>query len=201
MPAPYAAFRYTSPDKTSHNTIGWTSKVLFNYQYTGGQGVLDGDEIFTQINTSGVNYKGSYQLPEGYFNYPNVNSGRTLKISMNFLRPFDDNRVRIDTGLYDVNNDISYPVQPENVGYTQADSGNSLCKYECYLTHLYSSDHYLQVIGSVVFPRSAAGITVMTTMWNQVKLDYGINTPFRLFLGNRCESTISVVNLIVEEIG
>ena len=40
----------------------------------------------------------------------------------------------------------------------------------------------------------------MTTTWDTVQLN-GITTPFRLFVGNRCESTISVKNLIVEEIG
>ena len=201
MPAPNAEFRYTSPDRISRQTSGWTTKVLYNYQFPGGTSVSDGDDVFTQIGVVNVNIKGSYELPEGYFNYPNVNSGRTLKISMNFTRPFDDNRVRIDTGVFDVNNASYHIVAPQWVGYTQSEGGESFCKYECYLSHLeYNSEHYLQVIGSVVFPRSAAGITCMTTTWDTVQLN-GITTPFRLFVGNRCESTISVKNLIVEEIG
>lgn len=200
MPAPTAIFT-TAPNKTSHNTIGWTSKVLYNYQYTGGTSVSDGDDVFTQIGVNNVNIKGSYELPYGYFLDPNINSGRTLKISMNFLRPFDEGRVRIDTGLYDVNNDSYYTVSPQYVGFTQSEGGNSFCKYECYLSHLeYNGDHYLQVIGSVVFPRSTDGNTFMTTTWNTVQLN-SITTPFRLFVGNRCESTISVLNLLVEEIG
>ena len=188
-----------TPNKTDHLTKGFTSKVLYNFQWTTGVEVPDNDDVFGRIQGFGKNTKGNFHLPEYYFN---GDDGQGLKITMYFLKLVDGNDMSLNQSL------LERPWSDEvliasPIYTTTIDSGGepTLSKYECYLTKFTvpADATYIQATGNIIYSQKGNGGDVAMTPFN----NYAAIVPNRgydLYIRNKCQDIIKVVSLMVEEI-
>lgn len=201
MPVSNSIWRNT-PNKIDHNTNGYTSKVLFNFQ-AGNQGleVTPGSNIIGTIISSEVNFKGTNKLPAGYFYNAD---GRTFKISMYYLVPLDGGAVDLVQELYDVDNNTTYTFTTNGALYTNPETGNSLVKYECYLTVYYNTNdsNYYAAANGMLFTTLKPIPTplYMTQISSENILSNGYNPTYEIRIKSLNGSTIYVTSLVIEEI-
>lgn len=208
MPLPRVIYS-AAPDKVSDGSLGWLNRTLFSFQSAGGTRVPNGEDVFQSIRSDGYNYKGSNILPINYFRSPNVNSGKSLKITMYFGIQQYGEGINIHTGLKDITNDVDYLISPYSIGYVSDGKDLSYCKYESYISTFISYDSsnpgcFLQATGNITFPVNPNNTTRTTTINNIIEIaDYTTNElSYRPILINRCDGRdLSVVSLMLEEIG
>jgi hypothetical protein len=202
MPAaPSIRWVYT-PNKTDHLTRGFTSKVIYNYQYQAGVLVADSSEVFTEINTFSKNTKGSYTLPSKYFA---GDDGQCFRITMYFEKAVDGDDMNIQQGVYDVNNSIVLNIaSPTFNTPTDSAGGTTLAKYECYITKLYTpgdTTYHLQATGNITYASKADGSALfMTPFNNYIALTNGTTPVYQFYILNKCSADINVLSLMIEEI-
>lgn len=194
-----------TPDKTNHETKGYTSKVIFNFQSTNPISVANEIDIFDELIARNLNFKGSPNIPPGYF----VDcDGRTLRITMYFYKLLDGIPMDLSQGLYDRNNDVSntvatpiYTTDVDNLGpYT-------LARYECVISSFFdpsfipSGRYLIQGIGNITYANSTDGTNViMEPFLGGNSLSGGSTSEYSLVITNRCGADIQVFSLIIEEI-
>jgi hypothetical protein len=202
MPAaPSTRWVYT-PNKTDHLTRGFTSKVIYNYQYQAGVLVADSSEVFTEINTFSKNTKGSYTLPSKYFA---GDDGQCFRITMYFEKAVDGYDMNIEQGVKDVDNSITLGIaSPTFNTPTDSAGGTTLAKYECYITKLYTpgdTTYHLQATGNITYASKADGSALfMTPFNNYIALTNGITPVYQFSISNKCSADINVLSLMIEEI-
>jgi hypothetical protein len=190
-----------TPNKTDHLTSGFTSKVIYNFQFTTGVEVPDNDDVFGHIQGFGKNTKGNFHLPDSYFAGDN---GQGFRITMYFLKLVDGNSMSLNQSLWDrlENSEIviASPIYTtainEDIG-----GGDTLAKYECYLTKFTvpAGATYIQATGNIIYSSKGNGTVVaMTPFNNYVAIDP--NGEYDLYIKNGCADRIKVVSLMVEEI-
>lgn len=202
MPAaPSTGWVYT-PNKTDHLTRGFTSKVIYNYQYQAGVLVADSSEVFTEINTFSKNTKGSYTLPSNYFA---GDDGQCFRITMYFEKAVDGADMNIEQCVYDVNNTTLLTIaSPTITTPTDVTGGTTLSKYECYITKLYTpgdTTYHLQAIGNITYASKADGVGLCMTPFNNfIALTNGTTPVYQFYILNSCLADINVLSLMIEEI-
>lgn len=199
MPATSAVWTTVTPNKTDHLTPGFTSKIIYNYQYRDGVEVATGQEIFSRIKSNGSNYKGINRLPANYFA---GDDGRTFRISMYFLKPYDGAVINLIQQLYDVTNSTTYDFTLDFSGSISSDTGNALVKYEVYLTYYYAAGgpYYITTaVGSINYAEKAGGNNPRILQLNAAN-NIGATSPvFDIQIYNN-GGTILPVGIIIEEI-
>lgn len=195
-----------TPDKTNHETKGYTSKVIFNFQAVSRIHVPAGDDVFEAIVTNGQSFKGSPSIPRGYFLDCD---GRTFKITMYFYKLLDGVKMNLSQGIFDESNGILNTIATP-VFATDTDNleGNTLAKYECVISSFFdpsfipSGQYLIQGIGNITYANSTNGTNViMEPIAGGTPLSGGYTSDYRLVLLNACTGhDIEVVSLIVEEI-
>lgn len=206
MSAPYAIFN-AAPDKISNSTIGWESKVIFNFQFPSGLIVGYSDEILRTIINTGYNYKGSNILPIGYFKSPYVNTGKTLKITMHFRKYMDGAQIDFGTGFRSENLKQDYIVSSNGSSAVSEDGAYSHGVYETYITPMYyssQSNYFSQVTGTATFQYASGGglggVVKMTPIWGTVEMN--TNEELNIVIYNFCNGNdFYVQSLVIEEIG
>jgi len=191
-------------DKTSHLTQGWTPKIIYSFQYPGGVDVVGNGNVFNAISNFGNNYKGSNAFPANYFTSTADNDGKCLRVSMYFYRALDSTDIKITTQLYDLNNEDYYGVDLDRNMGTSIDGGNTLVKYECYLTQYYlpGDAPYVQMVGSIMFSPFGNGSNMNMGAFNRaVAMSYGVTGPTDFRIVNTAGTTMQVVSVMIEEIG
>ena len=201
---PASATWVSTPNKTDNLKSGYTTKVLFNYQYTSGTTVGTNQEIFDKIiNSFGKQFRGSNTLPADYFD--KFSDGRGFRIVMYFERPFDGNDLDIQTGIYDLTNATGYTIANQQNTYTMVtDTGNSMVRYESYLSFFTdlagSPDYYISATGAILFNCKPGPTTAfMIPHNNYVQLTGGPTCDYRLQLANK-GADIYVHSLMLEEV-
>jgi hypothetical protein len=195
-----------TPDKTNHETKGYTSKVIFNFQSTEPISVANEIDIFDELIANNLNFKGIPNIPPGYF----VDcDGRTLRITMYFYKQLDGDKMDLSQGLYDIDNDVSNTVATPNYT-TDVDNlgGLTLARYECVISSFFdpsfipSGRYLIQGIGNITYANSTDGTKViMEPFTGGSDLSGGSTSEYKLTLTNNCGShDILVLSLIVEEI-
>lgn len=200
MPAS-ATWVYT-PNKKDHLTSGFTTKVLYNYQATEARKVDDAKEVFETIKSNLVNYKGTNYLPQNYF--LNADDGRTFRITMYFLKPYDGYDINIIQQLYDVTNSTTYDFTFDVGNINNEAGGESLVKYECYLSYFVDPNgpvSIVQATGSINYAAKANGgeVRILKLFVNNT-LTYGPTPDYEIRIFNNGESFIAPLNLLIEEI-
>lgn len=198
---PTSAPWIATPNKTDHLTQGFTSKILYNYQYTGGVGVENGNEVFEVIkNSFGKNFKGTNGLPANYFA---GDDGRTLKISMYFFKTYDGTDINLRQQLYDTVNYITYHYDFDYSYTVATDTGSTLVKYEVYLTYFYETTnpaYATSAIGSMFFHNKPDGNNMVMLQLNTSNdLSNGTSPAYEVKIYNN-GGTIYPVSLMIEEI-
>lgn len=202
MPAaPSTGWVYT-PNKTDHLTRGFTSKVIYNYQYQAGVLVADSSDVFTEINTFSKNTKGSYTLPSKYFA---GDDGQCFRITMYFEKAVDGADMNIEQCVYDVDNTTLLTIaSPTITTPTDVTGGTTLSKYECYITKLYTpgdTTYHLQATGNITYASKADGVGLCMTPFNNfIALTNGITPVYQFYILNSCLADINVLSLMIEEI-
>lgn len=203
MPATPTGPWKNTPNKTDHNTKGYTSKVLLNYQVTGSTiEIENGVEIINTLLGIDVNIKGSNDLVKNYFQNAD---GRCFRITMYYLKPYDGGRVNLEQILYDSDNDVSYSFPTSFSGPINSASGyNALVKYECYLSVFFdinNSTYIAQANGIISYASKETGIdTVIIPMSSYSDLGGSADKRFQLKIKNINDSSIYPVSLMIEEI-
>lgn len=189
-----------TPNKTDHLTSGFTSKVIYNYQYAGGVTVSSGDQVFYVIkNSLGKNYKGTNILPENYFA---GDDGRTFRISMYFFKAYDGTDIDLRQRLVDRSNNViyEYPFSTYTIG---TDSGATLVKYEVYLSYFYETNNPIYAtaaMGSMFFHNKPDGNNViMLQLTADQDLTNGTSPVYEIEIKN-AGGEITPVSLMIEEI-
>jgi hypothetical protein len=191
-------------DKTSHLTQGWSPKIIYNFQYPGGVSVVDNDNVFNAISNFGDNYKGSNVFPANYFTETVDNDGKCLRITMYFYRALDGTDISMATQLYDLNNEDYYGVDLDRSVSTSTDGGNTLVKYECYLTQYYADRDgpYVQMVGSIMYSPFGNGSNMsMGSFRASRSMTYGVTGPTDFRIVNTAGTDMQVVSVMIEEIG
>lgn len=191
-----------TPNKVDHLTKGFTSKIIFNYQYTGGVSVDSTKEVFTEIKTIFTNnYKGTNVLPANYFA---GDDGRTFKISMYFVKPLDGNDINLIQQLYDVDNSTNYDFNFDYLGPVGSGSGNTFVKYEVYLSYFKETggpSYITEAVGSMIYGEKGNGGQVRIISLNTSNtLSSGTSPVYEIRIFNNGASAIYPVNLVIEEI-
>jgi hypothetical protein len=198
--APKSKWVYT-PNKTDHLTRGFTSKVIYNYQYQAGKTVADSTDIFTGLTTLDKNTKGSYTLPSEYFA---GDDGQGFRITMYFEKKVDGADMNIHQCIYDVDNTTLIIIAaPTFTTPTDNTGGTTLAKYECYITKLYQPGdaYYLQATGNITYSSKAGGSSPYITPFNwYTPLPNGTNPAYQFYILNKCSADINVISLMIEEI-
>jgi len=188
-----------TPNKTDHLTKGFTSKVIYNFQYQTGVHVGDTEDVFGALHGFSNNIKGDYHLPDSYFA---GDDGQGLKITMYFLKLVDANNMSLDQSLWDRLGSsevlIASPIYTTSIGGA---GGETLAKYECYLTKFTvpGDATYIQATGNIIYSEKGNGQNVAMTPFN----NYAAIVPNRgydLYIKNGCADLITVLSLMVEEI-
>jgi hypothetical protein len=191
----------STPNKTDHLTKGYTSKVLFNYNFNDGVSVGDGNEVFKEIQSFGENFKGSNGLPNFYFN--EIDDGRCFRISMYFFKNFDSNPLDIKQIITSTPADINYDVAIPIVSTPLKSAiGGTLCKYEVYINQYRdagTSQSFISGIGSVLYSGETNGSSVNMLSLKGVS-SIPVNTAYKLGIINNSKAPINVINLMIEEI-
>ena len=192
-----------SPNKTDHLSKGYTSKVLFNYNFNDGVEVGDGQRIInTIINSFGENYKGSNTLPPFYFE--DIDDGRCFRISMYFFKKFDGQAIDVTQIIRDAKDGIDYTVaaQTQTIGMKTV-VGETLCKYEIYINEykdVGTATNFISGVGSIFFAEDPNGTNAaMLSLLGVINLG-GLDDPFDLDIVNNCKASIRVINVMIEEI-
>ena len=201
MPSNPSGIWINTPNKIDHNTKGYTSKVIFNSQYTGTTFEVEaGSNIIANIVGAGNNFKGSPELRVPYFKNAD---GRCFRISLYYLKPYDGNAVDLSQQLYDIDNGITYDFNLESSGGINADTGNALVKYECYLSVFWdnaNSQYVAQANGTVIYAQKPLSNLAMLQMSAYNILTNGYNTNYRIEIKNNNGATIYPISLMIEEI-
>jgi hypothetical protein len=203
MPATPTGPWKNTPNKTDHNTKGYTSKVLLNYQVTGSTISIDNNaEIINTLISTNVNIKGSNSFAEKYFENAD---GRCFRITMYYLKPYDGGIVNLEQALYDLTNDVTYSFPTSFSGPIGSASGyNALVKYECYFSVFFdinNSTYIAQANGSIFYASKETGVdTVIIPMSSYSDLGGSIANRFQLRIKNINDSAIYPVSLMIEEI-
>lgn len=190
-----------TPNKKDHNTKGYTTKVLLNYQVATTQVAINsGDYIIETLLSNNLNIKGSNLLNRPYF----VNAdGRCLKISMYFLKECDGIDVNLDQLLIDIDNGYTYIFSPVQAGNIDSHGGYSLVKYECYLSVFYdinNSQYAAQANASFIYPSQApVGNATMMQMSTSNVLSDG-QSNFKIDIQSLNGAKIYPISLMIEEI-
>lgn len=192
----------STPDKVNHNTKGYTSKVIFNYQSLDGIEIASGAQILFNIITTDLNYKGSNILPVNYFSDAD---GRTFRITMYFLQELNGDRIRIDCQMMNIDQEDNRNIAIPDFGFYSSNTGAiTLIKYECEVSAFNAASGLAaQGFGNIIFSNSDNEGT------NVVFIP--ISGPGTIFSGNAIEgysidlvnnsgSIITVKSLIIEEI-
>lgn len=195
-----------APNQTSNKTSGWTPKIIYSYQNINSDSwalVGENQNVFDIIQATGVANKGSYILPSNYFNNPNANQGRVIKITMHFVMEFDGSNIRFKTGLIENSTGDWYMADFNNNVTIASGGGECYCKYECYFNvfETTSPDVILQVVGDIQVQQNTSGDLGLMSIRNGAYLAPGFGVEYKLAITNRMSSSIKVTNLIVEEIG
>jgi hypothetical protein len=191
-----------APNQISNQTLGWTSKTIYSYQNIIGTSVNHNDNVFDIIASSNVGVKGNYIFPSEYFMKPNPNQGRVIKITMHFYLEFEERGVDFRTGLLDASTAQPWTITTQ--GFPNASGGGTCyCKYEHYLNVYENSgpERFLQITGDVRFQQSQAGNLSSNAINDEIQLTSGFGPEYTLLVVNRTDGSITVTNLIVEEIG
>jgi hypothetical protein len=200
-----------APNQTSNKTSGWTPKIIYSYQNidSNSWALVDVNEnVFDVIEAGGVGKKGNYILPNDYFNNPNINQGRVIKITMHFFRDFDGENISFKTGLIENSTEDWYMADFSNtVTIAGGGGGDCYCKYECYFNVLETTAPtiFLQVIGDIQVQKNTSGDLGLMSIRRGAILTPGFGEKYKLAIVNRMNpmdsNPIRVTNLIVEEIG
>ena len=199
---PASATWVHTPNKKDHLTAGFTTKVLYNYQPTEPRKVDDAKEVFETIKSNLVNYKGTNYLPPNYF--LNAEDGRTLRITMYFLKPGDGYDIDIIQQLYDVTNSTTYDFTFDFPGIMTSGGGDSLAKYECYLSYFVDPigpASIVQAVGSINYASKTNGSDVrILQLFMNNSLTNGPVPDYEIRIFNNGQSFIYPVSLLIEEI-
>jgi hypothetical protein len=197
-----------APNQISNKTSGWTPKIIYSYQNFDSPAPVETNEnVFDIIESYGVGKKGNYILPDNYFNNPNINQGRVIKITMHFSRVFDGENIVFKTGLIEESTGDWYMAEFNNTVAIDGGEGTCYCKYECYFNVFETTapSIFLQVIGDIQAQKNLSGDLRLTSIQNGVVLTPGYGVEYKLAIVNRMNpmvaNPIRVANLIVEEIG
>lgn len=152
--AGYSTKWLSTPDKVNHNTKGYTSKVIFNYQSLEGTEIDSGDDILAQLITNDLNIKGSNILPADYFSNAD---GRTFRITMYCLTELIGDKFAIVLKMTDIYEDDPRNVAiPEFNPETTDTNTFTLAKYECELSAFKTSTGIaMQGIGNMMYFNSS----------------------------------------------
>jgi hypothetical protein len=198
-----------APNQISNKTSGWTPKIIYSYQNVDSPAPVDRNEnVFDIIESYGGCKKGNYILPENYFNNPNINQGRVIKITMHFFREFDGENISFRTGLIENSTGDLFTADFNNtVTIAGGGGGVCYCKYECYFNVFETSnpDVLLQVVGDIQVQKNTSGDLGLMSIVQGLVLNPGYSAQYKLAIVNRISPIVStpirVTNLIVEEIG
>lgn len=192
-----------TPDKVNHNTKGYTSKVIFNYQSLEGIIIPATEEIFPNIITTDLNYKGSNILPVDYFSDAD---GRTFRITMYFLQELVGDKLSINLKMTDINavNQVNVAI-PEFIPNTANTGTITLAKYECELSAFKTSTGTaMQGIGNIMYFNSGADDgtnVVFLPIYRPGALFTGpAISGYSIDLINPNGEPIKVLSVIIEEI-
>jgi len=192
-----------TPDKVNHNTKGYTSKVIFNYQSIEGIVIPDSEYILPNIINTDFNYKGSNILPADYFSNAD---GRTLRITMYFLKELVGDKLSITLKVTDIHNNEELTVAvPEFNPTTTNTESPTLAKYECELSAFKTSTGIaMQGIGNMMYFNSGTddgSNVVFLPIYGPGALFTGLATEgFIINVINPNDESITVLSLIIEEI-
>lgn len=201
--AGYSTKWLSTPDKVNHQTRGYTSKVIFNYQSIEGIIIPATEEIFPNIITTDFNYKGSNILPADYFSDAD---GRTFRITMYFLKELLGNKLAINLKMTDIDEaeqlNVATPEFNPNTVNTETDT---LVKYECELSAFkISTGIAMQGIGNIMYFNSSTDDgtnVVFLPIYRPGALFTGpAISGYSIDLINPNEEPITVLSLIIEEI-
>lgn len=199
MPAPSAPWVAT-PNKTDHSKSGYSTKVIYYYQYIDDVSVPNSNEVFDKIQTSGGQYKGSNTLPDNYFD--TKADGRGFRITMYFSTPLDGSNLQLRTQVYNISNSVLYTIADNSVFTMGSGGGSTLIKYESYLsfyTVTGGPNYYISATGAMVFANDASNGTVTMVPFNNYVEVPSYTHQYRLELLNT-GGTIYPRSLMVEEI-
>lgn len=197
MPTATAIWKNT-PNKKDHLTNGYTSKVLFNFQYPeDGLAILNDkpNEIFDVIISEGLNYKGSSTLPTNYF--IDCDDGRTLKISMSFKKLLDHNAINL--GLYLEGNYLADAIGT-NIG---GDFTYEICEFVWYISKYYDVNESYPVLvsnGNIIYPGGINGSNLSICKIAGTNVNSYLFNPMKLQIYNNCNDRIVIKSIIIEEI-
>lgn len=199
---PASATWVHTPNKKDHLTAGFTTKVLYNYGYTGGIPVDNGYEVFKEIKTANINYKGTNYLPANYF--VNIDDGRTFRITMYFKKEYDGYDINLVQQLYDVTNGVTYDFNLDFLGTFGTDYGNfGLVKYECYLSYFVDPSgptSIMQATGTINYAEKYPGNAPRILQINTGNsLSYGPAPAYEIRILN-VAGAIYPTSLLIEEI-
>jgi hypothetical protein len=191
------------PDKVNHNTKGYTSKVIFNYQSIEGIVVPDTEYIIPYITNTDLNYKGSNILPVDYFSDAD---GRTFRITMYCLKELVGDKLSITLKVTDIHNNEELTVAVPEFNPTTANTGTfTLVKYECELSAFKTSTGIaMQGVGNIMYFNSGDNTgapVVFLPIYRPGALFTGLATEgFIIDLINPNDESITVLSVIIEEI-
>jgi hypothetical protein len=197
-----------TPNKTDHSTNGYTSKIIFNFQGTQTETeVSASDDIIKEILNSGKNIK--YSGKKNFFprNYFNNADGRTLRISMYYLKEFDGNDVNLVLQLFNEGTSATFEFFLDAAGPYENVGGYGLVKYECYFSVFYDGNiptYIAQANGSVMYSLPSGGGSSYNAKMLQMSEynDIGsiVADEFTIKIINLNGAKISPTSLMIEEI-
>tara|TARA_R110000868_G_scaffold67888_3_gene201030 strand:+ start:1922 stop:2533 length:612 start_codon:yes stop_codon:yes gene_type:complete len=193
----------TTPDKVNHNTKGYTSKIIFNYQSLDGVIIDEAEDIASKIITTDFNYKGSNILPADYFSNAD---GRTFRITMYFLKELLGNKLAINLKMTDIDEAEQLNVAtPEFNPTTVNTETDTLVKYECELSAFkISTGIAMQGIGNIMYFNSGTDDgtnVVFLPIYGPGALFTGpAISGYSIDLINPNNESITVLSVIIEEI-
>lgn len=190
-------------NQASNTTFGWTSKALYVYQAgPDGTKVFEDADVFNAISSDGYWYKGNSLFKSGYFNTPNVNQGRAIKITMYFFMDFLGQTIEMQTGFKEQSTGDTYFINAANSVEVGTESGSSYCKYECYLNVYDTGANIdLQATGQAIIQADSAGRVRTMAINGKTTLTPGLFTDYNLNIINKTGFPIFISNLLIEEIG
>lgn len=201
--AGYSTTWLSTPNKVNHNTKGYTSKVIFNYQSLQGISIDSAEEIFPNIITTDFNYKGSNILPADYFSDAD---GRTFRITMYFLKELIGDKLSITLKITDIHDNEQLTVAVPEFIATTANTGTfTLAKYECELSAFKTSTGIaMQGVGNIMYFNSDDNTgtpVVFLPIYRPGALFTGAAiSRYSIDLINASDSIITVLSVIIEEI-
>jgi hypothetical protein len=202
MPAPQIKWVAT-PDKVNHNTKGYTSKVIFNYQSIEGIVIPSGNDILVDTIFTNLNYKGSNILPVDYFSDAD---GRTFRITMYFRKELLGTKLSIDLKMTDIDEADQFNIAINDFNPNTVNTETfTLAKYECEVSAFKTiSGLFVQGVGNIMYFNSGTDngtnvvfipITKPGATFTGAAID-----GYSIDIINSNEEPITVLSLIIEEI-